>query len=627
MTVMLRLCLVPSLLLVSVPSWSEARKKPAIGDPELLKGKFSQAGQQKLNSSAPDLLTLSLGFVKGLSSRADKGRGTINLDLLLGTYKVSLSELSAGTYEIGLLQNSPNGTSLGPDPQDWLVPLTVFSAGQNPFLTSEEPLELSGNLPGELKDEFRLDFVVVREISGQVPESVLFGSPKLFDKWYFGGLKADLPWASLVMFTAASPLDDLVAEGEALFLNETFAGNGRTCGTCHRPENNFTIDPAFIATLPPTDPLFVAETNPLLSQLEKPQLMRQFGLILENVDGLSDPTQKFVMRSVPHTFALSISMAQDATLVNPPADMLGWSGDGSAGNGSLREFAIGAVVQHATRSLNRIEGVDFRLPTETELDAMEAFQLSLGRQTDIDLAAVQFIDTVVRQGQSIFLNGNGNPNAQGRCQTCHAHAGANAAADGTNRNFNTGVESVVHPGQALENFPRDGGFGATPDGLGGFGNGRFNATSLIEAADTGPFFHNNLAPSIEDAVAFYSTDAFNATRAPTARILLTPSETKAVAAMLRVLNTLENIRQAKAYAERAINSINSQTILLALEECKDAISVLGPVATNPVARIQLEKARDSFVAASVETNPNQQINELQNGIKALEKSKEKLVVQ
>ena len=29
----------------------------------------------------------------------------------------------------------------------------------------------------------------------------------------------------------------------SLFLNETFAGNGRTCGTCHVETNNFTVDP------------------------------------------------------------------------------------------------------------------------------------------------------------------------------------------------------------------------------------------------------------------------------------------------------------------------------------------------------------------------------------------------
>ena len=38
-----------------------------------------------------------------------------------------------------------------------------------------------------------------------------------------------------------------------------------------------------------SDPLFIAEQVPALAQLEKPALMRNFGLILENVDGLADP--------------------------------------------------------------------------------------------------------------------------------------------------------------------------------------------------------------------------------------------------------------------------------------------------------------------------------------------------
>jgi hypothetical protein len=40
---------------------------------------------------------------------------------------------------------------------------------------------------------------------------------------------------------------DLIAQGEQIFFTETFEGNGRTCGTCHPAENNFTIDPAFIS--------------------------------------------------------------------------------------------------------------------------------------------------------------------------------------------------------------------------------------------------------------------------------------------------------------------------------------------------------------------------------------------
>src|SRR5688500_947977 len=41
------------------------------------------------------------------------------------------------------------------------------------------------------------------------------------------------------------PLD--VCVGADFFFRETFNGNGRTCASCHRVEQNFTIDPAFIA--------------------------------------------------------------------------------------------------------------------------------------------------------------------------------------------------------------------------------------------------------------------------------------------------------------------------------------------------------------------------------------------
>lgn len=76
--------------------------------------------------------------------------------------------------------------------------------------------------------------------------------------------------------------DPLVIKGHDLFFKETFNGNGRTCGTCHREEHNLTIDAAFIATLPKDDPLFVAEFTPALAKnFEVPKLMREFGLILE----------------------------------------------------------------------------------------------------------------------------------------------------------------------------------------------------------------------------------------------------------------------------------------------------------------------------------------------------------
>ncbi len=196
----------------------------------------------------------------------------------------------------------------------------------------------------------------------------------------------------------------LIERGRELFMKETFEGNGRTCASCHPPTNNFTIDPAFIATLPDDDPLFVAEFNPDLAELEDPELMRRFGLITENADGFDRPG---VLRGVPHTLGLRIS-----TAVNPAGeealtradgstvrDATGWSGDGAPGNGSLHAFATGAVIQHFTKTMNRVAGEDFRLPTKAELDALEAFQLSLGRQKEIDLATMNFSRSRRADGQ------------------------------------------------------------------------------------------------------------------------------------------------------------------------------------------------------------------------------------
>ena len=192
------------------------------------------------------------------------------------------------------------------------------------------------------------------------------------------------------------PQAELIEKGRDLFFNETFNGNGRTCGTCHRAENNLTIDPAFIATLPDDDPLFVAEFIPALKKnFENPRLMREFGLIVENLDGFGDLANTFTMRGVPHTLALPTSIA------SRQGPRTGWSGDGAPGNGSLRSFAIGAVIQHFTKTLNRVPDVDFRLPTDEELDALEAFQLSTGRQADLTLP-LPLKGTVAAKGQEIF---------------------------------------------------------------------------------------------------------------------------------------------------------------------------------------------------------------------------------
>lgn len=388
------------------------------------------------------------------------------------------------------------------------------------------------------------------------------------------------------------PEAELIEKGRQIFFNETFEGNGRTCGSCHPAENNFSIDPTFITSLPDDDPLFVAEFNPALKEnFENPRLMREFGLIIENLDGFDDLANKFTLRGVPHTLGLR------TTIDSAEGPRTGWSGDGSPGDGSLRSFATGAVIQHFTKTLNRVPSVDFRLPTDEELDALEAFQFSLGRQQELTLP-LQLKGTVAKRGQELFLSPT-----EGKCFACHSNAGANGdpavfGPNAGNLNFNTGVEDLPDQPQDLTGalVPPD-------DGLGTPGDGTFNTPSVIEAADTGPFFHNNSIETIEGSVAFYNGDAFNNSpagqliqQATGSGINLDGTQVVEVAAFLRVINTLENIRQSiellEPVAQKSHETVEESLRLLdqTVKETEDSVMVLSGGGLHPEAVKHLKEA-------------------------------------
>ncbi|MGH8549239.1 MAG: hypothetical protein ACRERU_11690 [Methylococcales bacterium] len=416
--------------------------------------------------------------------------------------------------------------------------------------------------------------------------------------------------------------DPLVIKGRQLFFNETFNGNGRTCGTCHRAENNLTVDPEFIATLPPNDPLFVAETVPALRKnFENPTLMRKFGLIMENQDGFGDLANKFNMRGIPHVFAQRVSIDSS----NGPHT--GWSGDGAPDDHSLRSFATGAVVQHFTKTTKRREGVDFRRPTKEELDALEAFQLTLGRQQDLSLP-LALNDVVAKRGQELFNN-------EGRCSNCHFNAGANVPptnpARQGNLNFNTGVEN-------LPDQPADltGELNPPDDGEGTPGNGNFNTPSLVESADTGPFFHNNSVETIEAAVAFYNGDAFANSpsgqfiaRGPLGRIHLDATQITAVGAFLRVINALDNIREVSAM----LNAVAKNEYLSGehpkdlvnrvIYDIEDAIDVLSGAGLHPGAVKNLKSAYSDMEKAA--TQPASRISLATQALSRLNAAKKQMV--
>jgi hypothetical protein len=425
-----------------------------------------------------------------------------------------------------------------------------------------------------------------------------------------------------------------VCAGADVFFRETFGGNGRACGTCHPAENNTTIDAAFIAQLhatKPTDPLFVFETNPALAHLENADNLFSNAVILENVDGFEDPINKFVMRSVPHVLSMATSIAADTGdgTTNPPVERTGWGGDGAPADGSLRSFLTGAITQHYTKTLSRVVGTDFRLPTAQELDLTNTFQRSLGRLNELDLTQVNLFDSEANTGRQAFIDP-----LRGRCNVCHNNAGANFIDTHKNRNFDTQTR-IATAGQigTFDGQPFfDAGFGGQgllhPNfdvlSLGfnnGLGNGTFSPPPLIEAADTAPFFHNNAFGSeIEDAVFFY-LGPFSISPAAallTARfgspLNFSTPDGFAIGRFLRALNVAFNLDLAKQRVRAAQTLFNRfrdtrvdiqiKLLQLAKAELDDALVVLSSNRTTqpfyPVSvdRIGLAKSEiDAAIAA------------------------------
>ena len=332
------------------------------------------------------------------------------------------------------------------------------------------------------------------------------------------------------------------------------------------------------------------------------------------------------------------------------------------------------MTQHFPVTQARINGADFRLPSAAELDALEAFQLALGRQQEVIIATLKLRDPRVKLGRDLFnrldtgnppkptISLGPNPAPQGprlpagKCALCHQNAGANLntkaftelfASIGQpvptvtgNANFATGVNDLgALPANILDaaHNPRDGGFGKIPhDGItklpqignvacanprGGFGvvtlpggflppglcEEDFNVPPLIEAADTPPFFHNNAVNTIEAAVGFYNDDTLNnsvggqllkALDTNGVGIRLDTTQVTAVASFLRVLNALENIRQARetlngAIAEILLHGFDGANVTTLLDntraEIEDAMEVLkdGHLHSAAVSQLRL----------------------------------------
>ena len=249
--------------------------------------------------------------------------------------------------------------------------------------------------------------------------------------------------------------------------------------------------------LRPDAPLAGIEDPNRMRNTADPTFPQGRALILENIDGLSNPA---VFRRSPHLLNLS----QTA-----PYGLSGEFPD-------LQTFSTGAVIQHFPRTLVRERdgsNPDFRLPTPEELDALEAYMLAQefppgDDPNKFDLAP--FATTALqRRGREEFLNFG--------CASCHGGPtlgqttiSIQGKPVGVNASFNIGTSSPTLD----RSLPCEPG----TESVGACGTREFSTPQLFNLPNLGPYFHNGWARTLAEAVDFYRSSEFG--RSPASRALI-----------------------------------------------------------------------------------------------------------
>ena len=138
---------------------------------------------------------------------------------------------------------------------------------------------------------------------------------------------------------------------------EPFGGNGRACGDCHVPGDNFGMSVNRIATLPEDHPFFFPGLD------EDQELLRKHGLVhVITPDGIDE------FRQTPKLIHLQSACDSDGN-----CDSLGLLGDRVR---NLCAFSVQAITNHMAKSVDRVPGSDFRLPTAEECEWLAAYMIS-----------------------------------------------------------------------------------------------------------------------------------------------------------------------------------------------------------------------------------------------------------
>jgi len=320
-------------------------------------------------------------------------------------------------------------------------------------------------------------------------------------------------------------------DGKRLFEKETFGGNGRTCNTCHSRE---------------TGTLTLADVRRIVEKSDPDNLLIHDALDENGVSTTRLQTHATIRMTIPLPPWLSLADDPGATHVtvfrgipstlNTPALDPVLLHDGRAP--TLQEQALGAVHDHYQNTSE---------PTAAQLDAIAEFQRTDARFFSSH-ALRRFARTgappelppgrtrAERRGREFLVDAPfAPPSKKGICALCHSGPMLNrvnkvhsdfvggSPPPGV-RFFNTGVAIANQPNNPMRTWVIHDGVNPvvtvrSPDvGLllhpspptlppsiipRAFFAGLFKIPTLWGVADTAPYFHNNGAKTLREAVAHY----------------------------------------------------------------------------------------------------------------------------
>jgi hypothetical protein len=365
-----------------------------------------------------------------------------------------------------------------------------------------------------------------------------------------------------------TPFNDSQADidaGRAIFSQETFGGNGRTCSTCHVLALNGALPPANVAqrfgTLSTTfDPLFIAEANMNLNTLtvDASVSFNVNDVLTGTAGGASakvkvraklSGTKYLVNGGIAPALTVGTNVGNGAATakvvsivkgdldgLESPQKMRGASVSASfpQGRALILENIDGFDKAPVFRKSPHIQNLKFTSPFgfSNDIQTLEEFAVgavkqhftrSLARRPGVDFRLPtdeeqRLLKVFMRSLDSVpgstlvakFALGNfARTNAQKRGRDLFESQGCNGCHFGAvlaGRSFQTGINNQPIDGPA----PGGDGLPMDSDPPGGPTNRAISVPGLFNVKNNGPFFHEASRVNVLDAVNFYVSPAFRA---------------------------------------------------------------------------------------------------------------------